>query len=171
MKRRLKSLQSSMHCCGRCRSHCSALALGRWANTLSLHLPSPQRTGRRLCNGQPAPRVLLGLVFVDVGDLEVGGPLDGPETRSKRGDPTCVFLSAFVRSVPGRGASSVSSRPTPDRATSRGCSRLNSGGATSGRDAMIPVILLPAPYLTFVSSVAQSVDGAPCVSSAIDGVA
>jgi hypothetical protein len=59
---------------------------------------------------------------------------------------------------PGRGAGSVLSRPSQGRATCRGCSRLNSGGVTSGRDAVIPVILLPAPYLTLVSSVARSVD-------------
>jgi hypothetical protein len=41
-----------------------------------------------------------------------------PETRSKRRDPACVFLSAFVRSVSGRGAGSVSSRASPGRATS-----------------------------------------------------
>jgi hypothetical protein len=29
------------------------------------------------------------------------GALDGLETRSKRGDPACVFPSAFVRSVRG----------------------------------------------------------------------
>jgi hypothetical protein len=68
--------------------------------------------------------------------------------------PTCVFLSAFVRSVPGRGAGGVSSRPSPGRATGRGRSRLNSGGAASSRDAVVPVILLAAPYLTFVPSVA-----------------
>jgi hypothetical protein len=104
-------------------------------------------------DGQPAPRVLLGLVLVDVGDFEVGGPLDGPKTRSKRRDPACVFLSAFVRSVPGRGAGGVSSRPSPGRATSQGRSRLNSCGVTSSRDAVVLVILLPAPYLTFVPSV------------------
>jgi hypothetical protein len=73
-------------------------------------------------DGQPAARVLLGLVLVDVGDLEVGRPLDGSETRSKRGDPARVFLSrqlsVLVWSVPGRGVSSVSSRPSPKRPTS-----------------------------------------------------
>ena len=104
--------------------------------------------------GQPAARVLLGLVLVDVGDLEVGGPLDGPKTWSKREDPARVFLLVFVRSVPRRGAGSESSRLTPTQATSQGRSRLNLGGVTSGRDAVIPAILLPAPYLTFVLSVA-----------------
>jgi hypothetical protein len=64
----------------------------------------------------------------------------------------------------------MSSRPSPERPTGRGCSRLSLGGTTSCRDVVIPVILLPAPYLIFVPSVAQSVEGAPCVSPAVDGV-
>jgi hypothetical protein len=56
-------------------------------------------------------------MLVDVGDLEVRGPLDGPETRSKRGYSTCVFLLMFMVSVLGRGVSDVSYRPSPDRAT------------------------------------------------------
>jgi hypothetical protein len=35
---------------------------------------------------------------------------------------------------------------------------------------VILVVLLPVPYLIFVSSVARSTDGAPRVSSAVDGV-
>jgi hypothetical protein len=35
---------------------------------------------------------------------------------------------------------------------------------------MISVVLLPAPYLIFVPSVAQSADGASCVSSTVDGM-
>jgi hypothetical protein len=35
---------------------------------------------------------------------------------------------------------------------------------------MIPVVFLPTPYLIFMSSVAQSADGASRVSSTIDGV-
>jgi hypothetical protein len=35
---------------------------------------------------------------------------------------------------------------------------------------MVWIILLPVPYLIFVSSVAQSVDGAPRVSLTVDGV-
>jgi hypothetical protein len=119
---------------------------------------------------QPAARVLLGLVLIDFGDLEVGGPLDGPETRSKRGNSACVFLSVFMRSVPGRRVSSVSSRPSPKWPTSRGCGRLNTGVTTSCWDTVIPVILLPAPYLIFVPSVVRSVDGALCVLLAVDGV-
>jgi hypothetical protein len=48
------------------------------------------------------------------------GALDGPQTRSKHGDFARVFLLAFVRSVLGRGVGSVSSLPSPERATSRG---------------------------------------------------
>jgi hypothetical protein len=51
---------------------------------------------------QPAARVLLGLVLVDVGDLEVGRPLDGPETWSKRRNFAHILLSVFVSLVPGR---------------------------------------------------------------------
>jgi hypothetical protein len=65
----------------------------------------------------------------------------------------------------------VSSRPSPDRATSRGCSRLNSGGTTLGQDVVILDIFLSAPYLTFVLSVVRSIDGAPHVSLAVDGMA
>jgi hypothetical protein len=134
------------------------LALGRWANTSHyfFHCLGGPSGGR--VDGQLATRVLLGLVLVDVGDLEVGGPLDGPETRGKRGDSARVFLSAFVRSVLGRRVSNVSSRLSPERAASRGRNRLSLGGATLSRDAVIPVILLPVPYLTFMPSVARSVD-------------
>jgi hypothetical protein len=41
---------------------------------------------------------------------------------------------------------------------------------TSRRDVVVPVILLPAPYLIFVSSVARSIDGAPRVPPTVDGV-
>jgi hypothetical protein len=67
---------------------------------------------------QLAPWVLLRLVLVDVGDFEVWGPLDGPETWSKRGDSACVFLSSFIMSVMGRGVGGASSQPSPDWATS-----------------------------------------------------
>jgi hypothetical protein len=76
-----------------------------------------------------------------------------------------------MRLALGRGVGIVLSRPSLERTTSRGHSRLSSGGATSSRDAMIPVILLLVPYLTFLPSVARSVDGAPRVSPAVDGVA
>jgi hypothetical protein len=55
------------------------------------------------------PRVLLRLVLVDVGDFEVRGPLNGPETQSECRDPTCAFLSVFMVSVPRRGVDDVSS--------------------------------------------------------------
>jgi hypothetical protein len=77
----------------------------------------PSGPGGGRIDGQPASRVLLRLILVDVGDLEVRGPLDGPETRSKRGYSTCVFLSTFMVSVLGRGVGDVSSRPSPNRAT------------------------------------------------------
>jgi hypothetical protein len=105
-------------------------------------------------DGQPATWVLLGLVLINIRDLEVGGPLDGPEMWSKCRDFARVLLLAFMRLILGRGAGSMSSQPSSDRASSRGRSRLNSSGLTSSRDTMVPVILLPAPYLTFVPSVA-----------------
>jgi hypothetical protein len=40
----------------------------------------PSGPGRGGVDSQPASRVLLGLVLVNVGDLEVRGPLKGPET-------------------------------------------------------------------------------------------
>jgi hypothetical protein len=58
-------------------------------------------------DGQPASRILVGLVFVDVGDFEVWGPLDGPKTRSKRRYSTRVLLSTIVVPVPGRGVADV----------------------------------------------------------------
>jgi hypothetical protein len=67
---------------------------------------------------QPASRVLLRLVFVDVGDLEVWGPLDGPETWSKRRYSTRVLLLMVVVLVPGREVANVPSRPSPGSATS-----------------------------------------------------
>jgi hypothetical protein len=35
---------------------------------------------------------------------------------------------------------------------------------------MVPIVLLPAPYLVFMSSVARSVDGAPRISPTVDGM-
>jgi hypothetical protein len=35
---------------------------------------------------------------------------------------------------------------------------------------MVPIILLSAPYLIFMSSFARSIDGAPCISSTVGGV-
>jgi hypothetical protein len=55
-----------------------------------LHCPSSPSDSR--IDGQPASRVLLRLVLVDVGDLEVGRPLNGPETGSKRGNSARILL-------------------------------------------------------------------------------
>jgi hypothetical protein len=44
----------------------------------------PSGPGSSGIDSQPASRVLLRLVLVDVGDFEVRGPLNGPETRSER---------------------------------------------------------------------------------------
>jgi hypothetical protein len=68
----------------------------------------PSGSGSGRIDGQPASRILLRLVLVDVGDLEVWGPLDGPETWSKRGYSTCVFLSTFM--VSSWGGESVMCR-------------------------------------------------------------
>jgi hypothetical protein len=57
---------------------------------------------------------LLGFVFVDVGDFKVGRPLDGPEPGGERGDYARFLLLMIMLSVPGRGASLVSPRPSPD---------------------------------------------------------
>ena len=67
-----------------------------------LRCPSSPGGGR--IDGQPASRVLLRFIFVNVGDLEVRRPLDGPEARSKCGDSTRILLPMFAPSVPGRGA-------------------------------------------------------------------
>jgi hypothetical protein len=74
----------------------------------------PSGPGDGRIDVQPAYRVLLKLVLVDVGDLEVWGPLDGPETQSKRRYSTCVFLSSFMVSVSRRGVGDVSSRSSLD---------------------------------------------------------
>jgi hypothetical protein len=121
-------------------------------------------------DGQPASRILLGLIFVNVGDLEVRGPLNGPEAWSKRRYSTCVLLSSMMMSVPGRGVVVVVPRPSPGGATSRSRCRLSSGGLTPCRDAVIPVILFSATDLILVSSFARSIDGASCVPPTVDGV-
>jgi hypothetical protein len=133
-----------------------------------LHCPGGPCSSR--VDSQPATRVLLSLVLVDVGDLEVGRPLDGPELWSKRENSACVLLLVLMSSVLGRGVGSRSSRPSSERPTSRGCSRLNSSGATPCCYVVIQVVLLSAPYLIFVLSVVGRVDGAPRVSLAGDGV-
>jgi hypothetical protein len=85
------------------------LAQERWASTQSLRLSCPSGPGGGRIDDQPVSWVLLRLILVDVGDLEVRGPLDGPKTRSKRRYSTCVFLSTFMVSVLGRGVGDVSS--------------------------------------------------------------
>jgi hypothetical protein len=118
MKHRLKSLQSLMQCRDRCHSHCNTSCprtVGKYAVITSSVAPAARRGGR--IDGQPASWVLLRFVLVDVGYLEVWGALDGPETRSEHGYPTCVFLSTFMVSVLERGVGDVLSRPSPDRAT------------------------------------------------------
>ena len=71
----------------------------------------PSGPGSGCIDGQLASRVLLRLVFVDVGDLEVGRPLDGPETLSERGNSARILLQMFMSSVLGRGVGSVTEPP------------------------------------------------------------
>jgi hypothetical protein len=47
-------------------------------------LGRPSSSGDGGVDGQLASRILLRFIFVDVGDLEVRGPLNGLETWSKR---------------------------------------------------------------------------------------
>jgi hypothetical protein len=130
----------------------------------------PSGSGGSGVDSQPTSRILLRLVLVDVGDFEVRGPLDGPETWSECRYPTCVFLSTMMMSVPGRGVVDVVPRPSPGRSAGRSRCRLNSCGLTSRRDAVVTIILFSAPNLVLVSSFARSVDGAPCVPPTVDGV-
>jgi hypothetical protein len=119
-------------------------------------------------DSQPASRILLRLVLVNIGDFEVRGPLNGPETWGERRYSKRVLLSMMVMSVLGRGVVDVVPRSSSGRAACR--SRLNCGGLTSRRDAVVPIILFSAPNHVLVSSFARSVDGAPCVPPTIDGV-
>jgi hypothetical protein len=130
----------------------------------------PSGSGGGGVDGQPASQILLRLVHVDVGDFEVRGPLNGPEAWSECRYSTRVLLSSMMMSILGRGVIVVVPRPSLGRATSRSHCRLSSGGLTPRRDAVIPVILFPAPDLVLVSSFARIVDGAPCVSPTVDGV-
>jgi hypothetical protein len=84
----------------------------RWASTLSC---CPSSLGGDCVDIQQTPWVLLGLIFVDVGDFEIGRPLDGPEARGERGDPTRILLSMIMSSILGRGVSIRSARPSPGR--------------------------------------------------------
>jgi hypothetical protein len=76
----------------------------------------------------------------------------------------------MMMSVPGRGVVVEVPQPSPGRATSRSRYRLSSGGLTPRWDVVIPVIFFPAPDLVLVSSFVRGVDGAPCVSSTVDGM-
>jgi hypothetical protein len=133
-------------------------------------LGCPSGSGGGGVDGQPASRILLRFIFVDVGDLEVRGPLNGPEAWSKRRYSTTVFLSSVMMSLLGRGVVVVVPRPSPGGATSRSRGRLGPDGLTPCRDAVIPIIFFPATDLVLVSLFAQSIDGAPCVLPTVDGV-
>jgi hypothetical protein len=63
----------------------------------------PSGSGGGDVDGQPASRILLRRVLVDVGDFEVRGPLNGPEAWSERRYSTRVLLSSMMLSIPGRG--------------------------------------------------------------------
>jgi hypothetical protein len=67
----------------------------------------PSDSGIGGVDRQPGSWVLLRLVLVDVGDFEVRGALNGPETWSERRYFTCVLLSTMMMSVPGRGVVDV----------------------------------------------------------------
>jgi hypothetical protein len=88
----------------------------------------------------------------------------------KRGNSTRILLPMFVSSVPGRGV--VVGRLDRPRngplvnatADSIRVARLRA------RYAVISVVLLSTPYLIFMSPVTRCADGAPRVSSAVNGV-
>jgi hypothetical protein len=75
----------------------------------------PSGSGGGGIDGQPASRVLLRLVLVDVGDFEVRGPLNDPETWSEHQYSTCVLLLMMMMSVLGKGVVDVVPRPSPGR--------------------------------------------------------
>jgi hypothetical protein len=130
----------------------------------------PSGSGGGGVDSQPASRILLRLVLIDIGDFEVWGPLNGPKARSECRYSTCVLLSSMMMPVLGRGVAVVVPRPSLGRAASRSRCRLSSGGLTARRDAVVPVIFFPAPNLVLMSSFTRGVDGAPCVSPTVDGV-
>jgi hypothetical protein len=88
-------------------------------------------------DGQPASWILLRFIFVDIGHLEVRGPLNGPKAWSKCRHSTHVFLSSRMMSVPGRGVVVVVPRPSPGGTASRGRCRLSSGGLTPSWDVVV----------------------------------
>jgi hypothetical protein len=110
----------------------------------------PSGSGGGGVDGQPASRILLRLVLVNVGDFEVRGPLNGPEAWSECRYSTCVLLSSMMMSVPGRGVVVVVPRPSLGCATSRSRYRLNSGDLTPCRDVVVPIIFFSAPDLVLV---------------------
>jgi hypothetical protein len=130
----------------------------------------PSGSGSGGVDGQPASWILLRLVLVDVGDFEVRGPFNGPKAWSERQYSTRVLLSSMMMSILGRGVVVVMPRPSPGCAASQSRCRLNCGGLTLCRDAMVPIIFFSAPDLVLVSSFARSVDGASCVPMTVDGV-
>jgi hypothetical protein len=103
---------------------------------------------------QPASRILLRFIFVNVGYLEVKRPLNGSEARSKCRHPTRVLLSPGMMSVLGRGVVVVVLRPSPGGVASRSRCRLGPGDLTPGGDVVIPVIFFPATDLALMSSFA-----------------
>jgi hypothetical protein len=111
----------------------------------------PSGSGGGGVDGQPASWILLRLVLVDVGGFEVRGALNGPEAWSERRYSTRVLLSSMMMSIPGRGVVVVVPRPSPGCATSRSRCRLNSGGLTPCRDAVVPIIFFSALDLVLVS--------------------
>jgi hypothetical protein len=92
--------------------------MGKYAVMTSSVAPASSPGGDHIY-GQPASWILLRLIFVDVGDLEVRRPLDGPEARRKHEDSTRILLPMFAPSVPGRGVGTRSSRPSPERTIGR----------------------------------------------------
>jgi hypothetical protein len=133
-------------------------------------LGCPGSSGSGGVYGQLASRILLRFIFVDVGYLEVRGPLNGSEARSKCQHSTRVLLSSGMMSVPGRGVVVVVPQPSPGGAASRSRCRFSPGGLTPGWDDVVPVILFPATDLALMSSFTRSIDGAPCVPPTVDGV-
>jgi hypothetical protein len=114
-------------------------------------LGCPGGSGSGSVDGQPASRILLRLIFVNVGYPEIRGPLNGSKTWSKCRHSTCVLLSSRIMSVSGRGMVVVVLRPSPGGAASRSCCRLGPGGLTPGWDAVIPVVFFPATDLALMS--------------------
>jgi hypothetical protein len=121
-------------------------------------------------DGQPASWILLRFIFVDIGYLEVRGPLNGPKAWSKCRHSTHVFLLSGMMSVPGRGVVVMAPRPSPGGSASRGRRRLSSGGLTPSWDAVVPVVLFPAADLVLMSLFTRGIDGAPRVPATVDGV-